>query len=261
MILDDIIEKIKVNLIKQKEKVSYDNLETTISNTKYIIKNVQKALKSSKDDKYRLIAEVKKASPSKGLIREDFKPLEIANDYELGGANAISVLTEPNFFLGHLDYMQSISQNTSCVVLRKDFIIDTYQILEAKVYNADFILLIAKCLSFEELDKLYKFALSINLEVLVEVHDKNDLDKALKVDANIIGINHRNLEDFSMNMKLCESLIPLIAENKIKVAESGIDNIETIKYLHSIKVDAFLIGEHFMRQKNIIKEVQKLKGA
>ena len=260
MILDDIIDKTKLELISKKEKIPYKNLENEIQNTTFLIKNVKEALKSSKNDPYKLIAEVKKASPSKGLIREDFKPLEIAKDYELGGANAISVLTEEHFFLGHLNYMQNISQNTSCVVLRKDFIVDTYQILEAKIYGANFILLIAKCLSSKELERLYKFALSLELEVLVEVHDKNDLEKALKIDANIIGINHRNLEDFTMNMKLCESLIPLIPKNKIKVAESGISDIKTIKYLHSIKVDAFLIGEHFMRQDNIITEVRKLKG-
>lgn len=260
MILDDIIEKTKQELIDKKNSVPYQDLEAIITNTKYKIKNVKEALKSSKNDPYKLIAEVKKASPSKGLIREDFKPLEIAKSYELAGANAISVLTEPHFFLGHLDYMKEISQNTSCVVLRKDFIVDTYQILEAKIYGADFILLIAKCLKLEELERLYKFALSIELEILVEVHDKDDLEKALKIDANIIGINHRNLEDFTMNMKLCETLIPLIPENKIKVAESGINNMQTIKYLHSIKVDAFLIGEHFMRQDDISKAVKKLKS-
>ena len=259
MILDDIIKKTNIELISKKEKVSYGALENKISTTIYKIKDVKEALKSSKSDPYKLIAEVKKASPSKGLIRKNFKPLEIAKSYEIGGANAISVLTEEHFFLGHLDYMKEISQNTSCVVLRKDFIIDTYQILEAKIYGADFILLIVKCLSLKEIERLYKFAISLNLEVLIEVHDKNDLDKALTIDANIIGINHRNLETFSMDMKLCESLIPMMPENKIKIAESGINNIETIKYLHSIKVDAFLIGEHFMRQDDITKEVKKLK--
>ncbi len=264
MILDDIVHKTKLELQDKKIKVSYEELENKIKNTKYKIKDVKKALKSSKQDPYKLIAEVKKASPSKGLIREDFHPLKIAKDYKIGGANAISVLTEEHFFLGHLDYMRNISKELEddelCVVLRKDFIIDEYQILEAKVHRADFILLIAKCLSTKEMEELYNFAINLGLEVLVEVHNQGDLEKALKIDANIIGINHRNLEDFSMNMKLCEELIPLIPENKIKVAESGIDNIETIKYLHSIKVDAFLIGEHFMRQDDIIKEVTKLKG-
>lgn len=260
MILDDIIKQTKLNLIDKKEKTSYEDLEKKILESVYKIKNVKEALKSSKDDPYKLIAEVKKASPSKGLIRDNFQPMEIAKDYELGGANAISVLTEENFFLGHLDYMRDISKNTSCVVLRKDFIIDTYQILEAKVFGADFILLIAKCLSTNELERLYKFALSLELEILVEIHDKDDLDKALKINANIIGINHRNLEDFSMDMKLCETLIPLMPKETIKVAESGISDLKTIQYLHSIKVDSFLIGEHFMRQNDIISEVKKLKG-
>ena len=260
MILDDIIEKTKIQLIDRKNKASYNSLEELISKQTFHIKDVKKALKSSKQDPYKIIAEVKKASPSKGLIREDFKPLEIANEYKIGGANAISVLTEEFFFLGHLDYMKEISEKSSLVVLRKDFIVDKYQILEAKLYGADFILLIAKCLTQDEILSLYQFAISLDLEVLVEVHNLLDLEKALKIDANIIGINHRNLEDFTMNMKLCHQLIPLIGTDKIKVAESGISNINTIKDLYNIGVDAFLVGEHFMREDNISQAVQKLKG-
>ncbi len=169
-------------------------------------------------------------------------------------------MTEPHWFKGDLEYLTGIRRYVSTPLLRKDFIVDKYQIVEALVYGADFILLIAKALSKQKLKELYDYALHLGLEVLVEIHDVDDLKKAMASGALIIGINHRNLETFEMDMNLCDKLIPMIPNGKIIVAESGVSNPETIKRLSEAGTDAFLIGEHFMRQENIGAEVKKLKN-
>jgi indole-3-glycerol phosphate synthase len=158
-----------------------------------------------------------------------------------------------------LEYLTGIRRYVSTPLLRKDFIIDKYQLVEALVYGADFVLLIAKALSKKELKELLNYTRHLGMEALVEIHDKEDLKKAIYAGADIIGINHRNLETFQMDMQLCDKLIPLIPNGKIIVAESGINDKETIKRLHSIGVDAFLIGEHFMRQEDIAKSLQEIK--
>ncbi|WP_024790067.1 indole-3-glycerol phosphate synthase TrpC [Lebetimonas sp. JH292] len=252
MILQKIIQKTQKNLKKEK---SIDEL----LNIKRNFKNVKKALKSTSGNPYRIIAEVKKASPSKGIIREDFNPVEIAKIYnEI--ADAMSILTEPFFFQGSLEYLREISKFSKIPLLRKDFIIDIYQIAEAYNAGADFILLIAKALDTEKLKELYNFAKSVNLEVLFEIHDEEDLKKALDVGADIIGFNHRDLKTFEMHMDLSEKLMPLLPKDVIVVAESGINSFETVKKLHKNGVDAFLVGEHFMRGNDIKKDVLKLKG-
>ncbi len=260
VILDKIIKQTKEDLEKRKKDFGEEWLGRSLAYNPYAPRDVKKVLASTDENRYRIIAEVKKASPSKGVIREDFDPIAIAKEYEAGFADALSVLTEPHFFQGDLEYLPQIRRYVPMPLLRKDFIVDEYQILEALVYGADFILLIAKALSSAELKKLYEYALNMGLDVLVEVHDKEDLKKAMFAGASIIGINHRNLETFEMDMSLSEQLIPLIPNGKIIVAESGIDNFETVKNLSSIGVDAFLIGEHFMRQQNIATEVRRLKG-
>ena len=252
MILDKIIQKTKENLKKDK------SIEELLD-IKRDIKDVKAFLKSKPNNRYKIIAEVKKASPSKGVIREDFDPIEIAKEYN-EVADAMSVLTEPFFFQGSLDYLREISKFANIPLLRKDFIIDIYQIAEAYNAGADFILLIAKALDETKLKELYNFAKNIGLEVLFEIHDKEDLEKALFVGAEIIGFNHRDLKTFKMNMELSNELMPLIPDKAIKVAESGINDFEMVKKLHSYGVDAFLVGEHFMRQNDIKKAVLELKG-
>ena len=261
MILDEIIEKTKQDLEIRKKEISLDLLGRTLSSNPYTPRDVKPYLASTKDEPIRIIAEVKKASPSKGIIKEDFDPLVIAQAYSNSGANAISVLTEPHYFKGNLEYLTQIRRYVPTPLLRKDFIVDKYQIVEALVYGADFILLIAKALSSKELKELYDYAIHLGLEVLVEIHDKEDLTKAIKCGATIIGINHRNLDTFEMDMTLCDKLIPLIPNGKIIVAESGVSNVETIKRLSSIGADAFLIGEHFMRVPSIEEELKKFKNA
>ncbi|MDB2405478.1 indole-3-glycerol phosphate synthase TrpC [Arcobacteraceae bacterium] len=261
MILDDIIRRTKEDLAIRKEKYSVDWLGRSLAYNPYAPRDVKKYLTATAEEPIRIIAEVKKASPSKGVIKEDFDPLAIAQQYSNNGANAISVLTEPHFFQGDLEYLTGIRRYVETPLLRKDFIVDKYQIVEALVYGADFILLIAKALEKKELQELYDYALHLGLEVLVEIHDKDDLKKAMACGANIIGINHRNLETFEMDMNLCHQLIPMIPNGKIIVAESGVTDQNVIKELSEAGADAFLIGEHFMRQDDIGAEVRRLKNS
>ena len=255
MILDKIITQIKKDLEIKKQKINLKEL----LNKKRDFKDVKKALKSTKDNPYKIIAEIKKASPSKGIIREDFDPIEIAKEY-IKVADAMSILTEEHFFKGSLSYLEEISKFSTIPLLRKDFIIDEFQIAEAYYFGADFILLIAKALEIDKLKKLFDFAKNVGLEVLFEVHDEEDLKKAIEVRADIIGFNHRNLETFEMDMKLSKKLIPLLPKDIIVVAESGISNFNIVKELSKNGVDAFLVGEYFMRQNDIKKAVLSLKG-
>lgn len=259
MILDEIILKTKDDLEKKKKEYTIDWLGRSLAFNPFMPRDPKPYLRSTPENPYRIIAEVKKASPSKGIIKADFDPLLIAKAYELGGADAISVLTEPHYFQGNLEYLANIRRYVPTPLLRKDFIVDEYQILEAVVYGADFILLIAKALSKNELKSLLEYALRLGLEVLVEIHDKADLIKAMFAGANIIGINHRNLETFEMDMSLTEKLMPLIPQGKIIVAESGLHDKETIKHLSKIGADAFLIGEHFMRESDIQTALEAFK--
>lgn len=259
MILDEIIQKTKEDLVRRKKEYPEEWLGKSLAYNPYVPRDVIPVLKSTEEKPCRIIAEVKKASPSKGIIREDFDPVRIAIDYEAGGADAISVLTEPHWFKGDKEYLTQIRRYVPTPLLRKDFIVDKYQLLEALVFGADFVLLIAKALSQKELKELYEYTLHLGMEALVEIHDKEDLKKAMYAGANIIGINHRNLETFEMDMTLCEQLIPMIPNRKIIVAESGINDKEIMQNLHKIGADAFLIGEHFMRQDDIVGSLKALQ--
>ncbi len=259
-ILDEIIKKTKEDLEKKKKEYPLEWLGRSLAFNPFVPRDVTKALKATKDNPYRVIAEIKKASPSKGVIREDFDPILIAKEYEAGGADALSILTEPHWFKGDIEYIGMVRRYVPMPLLRKDFIIDKYQLVEALVYGADFVLLIAKALSRKELKELLDYTHHLGMEALVEIHDKADLIKAIFAGANIIGINHRNLETFEMDMQLCHKLIPLIPNNKIIVAESGITNNEIVKELSEVGADAFLVGEHFMRQESISEALKELKG-
>jgi indole-3-glycerol phosphate synthase len=259
VILDKIIEKTKEDLEARKKAYPVEWLGRSLAYNNYPPRDVIPHLRATPQEPYRIIAEVKKASPSKGVIKADFDPLVIAQSYEKGGANAISVLTEPHFFQGNIEYLTQIRRYVGTPLLRKDFIVDKYQLVEALVYGADFVLLIAKALSRKALKELLVYSRHLGMEALVEIHDKEDLTKAIFAGADIIGVNHRNLETFEMDMNLTEKLMPLIPNGKIIVAESGVDNKETIMHLSSVGVDAFLIGEHFMRQENIQERLASFK--
>jgi indole-3-glycerol phosphate synthase len=259
MILDDIIAKTKADLEKREKEYTMDWLGKSLAFNARVPRDVIPHLTATEEEPYRIISEVKKASPSKGVIREDFDPLAIAQAYERGGANAISVLTEPHFFQGNLEYLAGIRRYVGIPLLRKDFIVSKYQLLEALVYGADFVLLIAAALSKKELKELLNYSRHLGMEPLVEVHDKSDLTKAIYAGADIIGINHRNLQTFEMDMNLCYDLIPLIPNGKVIVAESGIYEHGQLEDLNKVGVDAFLVGESLMRQDDVEKALRCLK--
>ncbi|NLY04258.1 MAG: indole-3-glycerol phosphate synthase TrpC [Campylobacter sp.] len=259
MILDDILVRTRQDLEKRKKKLPEDVLGRSLAANPFAPREVKSALKSTSANPYRIIAEVKKASPSRGVIREDFDPVDIAVEYEKGGADAFSVLCEPHFFKGDIEYISLIRRYTQSPILCKDFIVDEYQVLEAAVYGADFILLIAKVLDKKRLKELLEFARKLGMEALFETHDKDDVKKAIYAGADIIGINHRDLNNFEMHMDLSQKLIPLLPSGKIIVAESGIYTHEQVIELSKLGVDAFLVGESLMRQDDVTLGVRKLK--
>ena len=205
------------------------------------------------------ICEVKKASPSKGLIAVDFPYLEIARQYERAGASAISVLTEPEYFLGSDDYLREIAREVSIPVLRKDFTVDEYQIYEAKLLGASAVLLICAILSEKELGQFLKMAHSLGLSALVEAHDEEEVARALRAGARIIGVNNRNLKDFTVDVKNSVRLRALIPPEVLYVSESGIRGAEDVAVLYKNGTDAVLIGETLMRSSDKAAMLQELK--
>ncbi len=198
-----------------------------------------------------VIAEVKKASPSKGVIRADFDPLEIAEIYQEHGATCVSVLTDEHFFGGHLNYLGLIREQVGLPLLRKDFICDPYQIVEARAYGADAVLLIAAMLERGELREFAAQAAELHLDVLLEVHDEAELEMALETDCELIGINNRSLRTFVTDLAATERLAPLVPENRLVVAESGITGRADVERLLAAGAHAFLVGETLMRADDI----------
>jgi indole-3-glycerol phosphate synthase len=194
-----------------------------------------------------VIAEIKKASPSKGVLREDFQPAEIALSYQRGGASCLSVLTDIDFFQGCDSYLQQARGVCQLPVIRKDFIIDPYQVYEARAIEADCILLIAACLDDRQLKLLNDLAHELGMDVLIEVHDKNELERALRIDNRLIGINNRNLHSFEVSLDTTLDLLQHIPSDRIVVTESGILKHEDVTLMRQHEVNAFLVGEAFMR--------------
>ena len=207
--------------------------------------------KALKKEKMSFICEIKKASPSKGIICEDFNYIKIAKEYESAGADAISVLTEPEFFMGSNKYLTEVKKEVNIPVLRKDFIVDLYQIYESKTLGADAILLICSALNFKELKDYMETAWRLGMSALIETHDEKEVEMALKAGANIIGVNNRDLKDFKVDLNNSIKLRKLIPEDKIFVSESGIKTKEDIELLHNNKTDAVLIGEGLIKSADI----------
>ena len=205
-----------------------------------------------------IIAEVKKASPSKGVIREAFHPQEIARSYQHGGAACLSVLTDRDFFQGHEDYLQQARAACELPVLRKDFTIDPYQVWEARALGADCILLIVAALSDDLMAQLYATANEAGLDTLVEVHTEDELQRALKLDAELIGINNRDLHTFDTSLDTTYTLLHQIPGNRLIVTESGIHTPEDVRQMREHGVDTFLVGEAFMRADDPGAELQRL---
>ncbi|MCA9404050.1 MAG: indole-3-glycerol phosphate synthase TrpC [Candidatus Omnitrophica bacterium] len=219
----------------------------------------QKALEGR--DRISLIAEIKKASPSLGVIREDFDVLKIAGAYRDHHAAAVSVLTEDKWFLGKPEYIRRVSEYTRLPVLMKDFFIDVNQVFEAFAHGASAILLIAAVLTDERMVELKRAADDLDLDCLVEIHDEPELRRVLELDMPIIGINNRNLHTFEVTLDTCRRLIPLIPKDRIVVAESGIKSHTDVRELHQLGARAVLIGETFMRAPDIGAKVDELMGA
>lgn len=205
-----------------------------------------------------VIAEIKKASPSKGVIREDFDPVQIAKSYARGGAACISVLTDRDYFQGHDDYLVAARNACLLPVIRKDFIIDVYQVYEARALGADCILLIVAALEDRVLKDLYCLSSELGMDTLVEVHDQHELERAMHLDLDILGINNRNLHTFETSLSTTLDLLDQIPESCLLVTESGIHNSEDVQLMRSHGVNSFLVGEAFMRAEEPGAELRAL---
>lgn len=259
MILDKIVEKKRMQLKDEMSKISIEGWKQRIKRPGlHKPLDFYSALKNK--DSVSIIAEVKKASPSKGLIKEDFDPEEIAKEYIDSRVQAISVLTEKNFFQGDEEYLIKIRRFCPLPVLRKDFIIDLWQVYQSRCIGADAILLIVSLLSDEDLKKFQVVAGILGMQCLVEVHDEAELERALESSAKIIGINNRDLKTFEVDIKNTEKLLSRIPNDRVVVSESGIRSNEDIKYLYDLGVDAVLIGETFMRAQSIREKVKELRA-
>ena len=258
MILDKIIEATKIRVAQEKQVESPEAIKAAAlalpSDTGFPF---EVALRQQD---FNFICEVKKASPSKGIIAEHFPYLDIAKEYEVAGATAISVLTEPDFFKGDKKYLQEIASTVKIPVLRKDFIIDEYQIYQAKVWGASAILLICACLDVPTLTKFRELADSLGLSSLVEAHDEHEVQMAIDCGARIIGVNNRNLKDFTVDVQNSVRLRNLVQDDVIFVSESGLETPEDIQVLRDNNIGVALMGETFMRSPNKVEKLAYLYG-
>ncbi|MCK8825896.1 indole-3-glycerol phosphate synthase TrpC [Fuchsiella alkaliacetigena] len=254
MFLEKIIENTKQEVAAQKDEVSLAELKAKLRAPSEI-KDFKTALL---EPGMSLIAEVKKASPSKGVIREDFNPVQIASAYEEYGAAAISVLTDSKYFQGSLDYLTAIKEQVKLPLLRKDFIVDPYQLYEAQAAGADAVLLIVAVLSFEKLQELLSLAEDLGLAALVEVHSEDELRQAVEAEAEIIGINNRDLVTFETDIQQTLDLQELLPEDRVTVSESGISSGDDVELLAAQGIDGILVGEALMRSADLAKKIEEL---
>jgi indole-3-glycerol phosphate synthase len=263
--IPDILKKIVAH---KKEEVAtaqmlapLNELKTRIADLEDLPRGFERHLREAVASGWTaIIAEVKKGSPSKGVIRENFDPLKIAEIYQNNGATCLSVLTDEQFFGGHLRYLALIRETASLPLLRKDFICDPYQIFEARAAGADAILLIAAMLDLNQLREFHAVARELHLDVLLEVHDEAEMETALQTDCTLIGINNRNLRTFTMDIDTTGRLAQMVPSGRLLVAESGINSRADIRRLHDDGAGAFLIGEALMRETDIGAKLQELLG-
>ena len=256
--LDEIVQKTKERLEISKQEKSLDELKREVNELDISLDFPFKTALS--DSEISIIAEVKRASPSKGMIADDFDYVLIAKEYEDAGASAISVLTEPYFFKGSNDYLKEISQNVTIPLLRKDFIIDEYMIWEAKLLGASAVLLIVSILDIVQLKKFLDLAHDLGLSAIVEAHDGNEIRTALNVGAEIIGVNNRDLTDFSVDIENSINLRRCVSGEVIFISESGIKTPEDVRKLKENNVDAVLIGETLMKSDDKKALISELKN-
>lgn len=277
MILDTLAQATKKRIDGQKQLKSLEALKQELSEKaesgELVLPDKEKSFeenfnnpslyrfeKNLKGKGIHIIAEVKKASPSKGLIDPNFDYMKVARDYEMAGVDCVSCLTEPDYFKGSDEIFMEIRRALKTPMIRKDFTVDEYMIYQAKLMGADCILLICAILDDEALMSYYKLADSLGLSVLVETHDEEEMERALKIGARMIGVNNRNLKDFTVDIGNSIRLRKMVPENVIFVAESGIKTREDIKELEDCGTNGVLIGETFMRAADKAKELKLLKG-
>ncbi|TFH66754.1 MAG: indole-3-glycerol phosphate synthase TrpC [Gemmatimonadales bacterium] len=259
-VLKKIVDYKKGELVAAKSRVGIAELMAQSADCPPV-RGFLKALRATDDaGQTVVIAEVKKGSPSKGLIRADFDPIEIARIYQVNGASCLSVLTDEHFFLGHLDYLSEIRKVVGIPLLRKDFIFDPYQIFEARVAGADAILLIAAMLDLSCLRDFLGLAGELSLDVLLEVHDERELEMALATSCPLVGINNRNLHTFVTDLGTTERLCALMPPDRFAVAESGINSRDEVVRLRNAGARAFLVGESLMREADFGRKLRELRG-
>ena len=259
MILNDILVQKRKDLEELKSRFPLHRLkEATEHKDRRDVRSFKKAV--TKAGRLNLICEIKKASPSEGILREDFQPLRIAGIYEHGGAAAISVLTESHYFKGRPSYLKTVRQVTSIPILRKDFIFETYQLYESALLEADAFLLIAGLLTDAELKNLIDLGRSLKMDPLVEVHTEEDLRKALNADADIIGINNRDLKSLTVDPFRAKRLLPHIPKGIAVIVESGFTKHDELMEYKSLGINAFLIGSALMKSKDITTKLSELLG-
>ena len=249
-VLDKIMKHKSQEVTYQKKRVSVPDVKAMADDVAPCRGFVQAIRHSLANDRSAVIAEVKKASPSKGVIRTDFNPAEIAESYQKYGASCLSVLTDAEFFQGSTQYFKDAREACDIPMLRKDFMLDDYQVFEARAMGADCILLIVAALPDGLMQDLAGQALELGMDVLVEVHDLAELERGLTLQMPMIGINNRNLRNFEMSLKNTTDLLPSVPDDVIVVTESGIHTVEDVSLMRDHKVNSFLVGEAFMRAKN-----------
>lgn len=259
-VLDRICTDKKDHIQARKQVKSLSDLETKIQKINPPKGFIRQLSDFNKDQKIALITEVKKASPSKGVIREDFYPVEIAKTYESAGAACLSVLTDEPYFQGKDDYLVKIREAVDLPLLRKDFMLDPYQIYESRALGADCILIIMAALEDSQASELYALSTELGMDVLVEVHDHQELERALKLEPAMVGVNNRNLKTLDVDLQNGIDMAKNIPETVLKVGESGIYSHDDLMRLKNEGFQAFLVGESLMRQDNVDQAVKKLLG-
>ena len=259
----DILKEIVAHKLEEvataKKNASISEMKARIDDLEDLTRGFERHLREAvASDCTAIIAEVKKGSPSRGVIRADFDPQNIAAVYQKNGATCLSVLTDEKFFMGHLSYLTLIRETVSLPLLRKDFICDSYQIFEARAAGADAILLIAAMLELNQLREFHAAAKEIHLDVLLEVHDEAEMDKALNTDCTLIGVNNRNLRTFVTDLGTTGRLARLMPANRLLVTESGINSRTDVVRLRADGASAFLIGESMMRENDVGAKLQEL---
>lgn len=257
MILNKIADSTKKRVEQEKKQISLETIKQQALSMEKGTFSFEKAIAK---EEISFICEVKKASPSKGVIAENFPYVEIAKEYESAGAACISVLTEPEYFKGDIAYLEEISRNVNIPLLRKDFIIDEYMIYQAKINGASCVLLICSLLDFMMIKDYINICDRLGLSALVEVHNEEEISMALKAGARMIGVNNRDLKNFTVDIHNSERLRKFVPDNILFVAESGIKTREDIKRLQEAKVNAVLIGETLMRAEDKKKMLDALRG-